>query len=562
MPYLLPTLFFLFFSIAVMASQEVERWGVFEILLSGPPDSPSFNAFDVVANATFSHATAEALTVAAFYDGQSRYLVRFSPPELGVWAWVTASDSPMMPQSHGFVTATVPSLNNHGPVIVDANASTFFRFADGSEHFSVGTTMYAWAHVNSSNAQTTLATLRGGPFNKLRMTLFPKFYPWTHSPPASPNFFAFMRASPPLPPPSPSKCFQSMNGTFDLTRFNPVFWQTIESYVRELMEEGIQVDIILFHPYDSGQYGFDCMPPTADAAYLRYAAARLGGFRNIWWSMANEWSDLKCKCAGKNSSECPETYFDALFEILTPADPHRRQRSIHNGPIYYNASRPWIDHISMQCHNASCVDFAHASWTPKPIVMDEIRYLGNITASWGQLTPEQMVQRFWMYFSKGVYAGHSETLLSEALTTICANPNDCDCDAIMWWNRGGVLSDFISPSAIAWFRNYVDTLPVPFNSLVSETLVPGVYWLHDAAATTYNLVLWDEDALSVVTSATIPLPNNTRFTLRHIDFMAQRLIPVNSTSDGGPLIFTPPTPGFLLELVILSPSTSTAQINI
>ena len=48
---------------------------------------------------------------------------------------------------------------------------------------------------------------------------------------------------------------------------------------------------------------------------------------------------------------------DELFETMVVADPHHRELSIHNGQ-YYNHSQPWISHISMQCHDASCVDLA------------------------------------------------------------------------------------------------------------------------------------------------------------------------------------------------------------
>jgi hypothetical protein len=48
---------------------------------------------------------------------------------------------------------------------------------------------------------------------------------------------------------------------------------------------------------------------------------------------------------------------DELFETMVAADPHHRELSIHNGQ-YYNHSQPWISHISMQCHDASCVDLA------------------------------------------------------------------------------------------------------------------------------------------------------------------------------------------------------------
>ena len=33
---------------------------------------------------------------------------------------------------------------------------------------------------------------------------------------------------------------------------------------------------------------------TYDKLYLRYLAARFAAFDNVWWSMANEWSQLHC----------------------------------------------------------------------------------------------------------------------------------------------------------------------------------------------------------------------------------------------------------------------------
>lgn len=77
-------------------------------------------------------------------------------------------------------------------------------------------------------------------------------------------------------------------------------------------------------------------------------------------------------------SNCKQGYWDELFETMVAADPHHRELSIHNGQ-YYNHSQPWISHISMQCHDASCVDLAKKNWTAKPIVMDEVRYEGNIS---------------------------------------------------------------------------------------------------------------------------------------------------------------------------------------
>ena len=137
------------------------------------------------------------------------------------------------------------------------------------------------------------------------------------------------------------------------------------------------------------------MGMEADKRYLRYLGARVGGFRNVGWSMANEWSGIRCKCGGEECTAGKEQYWDELFITLAAADPHRRELSIHNGRSWYNHSQPWITHISVQCHNAECVETAKQNSVARPIVMDEVRYEGNISTGWGSMSADQMTQRFW-----------------------------------------------------------------------------------------------------------------------------------------------------------------------
>ena len=81
--------------------------------------------------------------------------------------------------------------------------------------------------------------------------------------------------------------------------------------------------------------------------------------------MANEW-DLE-----KSKSEAD---WDSLFQSLAAADTaHNRERSIHNCVRYYNHSQPWITHISLQGSTVAQLQMAKRTWTPKPIVWDEVK---------------------------------------------------------------------------------------------------------------------------------------------------------------------------------------------
>src|SRR5665811_1210758 len=91
----------------------------------------------------------------------------------------------------------------------------------------------------------------------------------------------------------------------------------------QLQSLGIEADLILFHPYD--HWGYALMPPEVDDRYLRYVVARLAAFRNVWWSVANEWDLVK----GKKTAD-----WDRYFRILQESDPYGRLRSIHHsGPM-------------------------------------------------------------------------------------------------------------------------------------------------------------------------------------------------------------------------------------
>jgi hypothetical protein len=191
------------------------RWGLFEGTLTAAETDASQNPFtDVDLTVKFTHASAPAVTVTGFYDGDhftaqpycaccllqrcdrvwllvwplaaagaGKHLFRFSPDALGTWSYTTASTtSPALAGQSGSFTCVAPSPGNKGPVHVDPTdpSKRAFAYADGTPHVSVGSTAYAWIHVDAENTATTLDTLAVAPFNKLRMTVFPKWYPYSH----------------------------------------------------------------------------------------------------------------------------------------------------------------------------------------------------------------------------------------------------------------------------------------------------------------------------------------------------------------------------------------------
>ena len=359
------------------------------------------NPYLVNLDAAWTHVTSGTrLSTHGFYDGQGLFRVRFSPSMVGAWNYITNCTD--VTSLHGHIGKLEVSKAVTRGCPRTSGGKLGFVYPDGSKYSPVGTTCYAWLHQDIQGTggqnpdgfeESTLRALKASPFNKLRMTGFPKYYPYTHH---EPRFYPFQGRY----VPSNSSCHPPYTAcgrsSWDFTRFNLSFWRHFEKRVKDVAALGIVPEIILFHPYDSDHWGFDrinrrcgvagstsaaqctenphnCL--WCDQHYIKYMVSRVSAL-GVWWSMANEW-DLE-----KSKSELD---WDILFLTLQAADPYDRERSIHNCVEYYNHSKSWVSHISLQGSTVQQLQMAKATWTTKPIVWDEVKYEGNIT--YGALTP-------------------------------------------------------------------------------------------------------------------------------------------------------------------------------
>lgn len=433
---------------AKLSPAPYEQWDVVELSLAHHAEGNPFA--DVALTATFTHDDGAQLVATGFYDGDDAYRIRFSPDRPGHWTYVTQSETVPLNGAKGEFNVVPAVGDNHGPVRVGENGY-HFAYADGAPYRPIGTTCYAWTSQPEELEVLTLQTLKAAPFNKLRMCVFPKRYTWNEN---EPPFYAF-EGTPPK--------------TWDFTRFNPKFFQHLEQRIVDLQKLGIEADVILLHPYDEGHWGFDRMPDDADDRYLRYVVARLAAYRNVWWSLANEYDFM--------TEKQPDDW-DRMIGLVDEADPYDRLTSIHNGRDIYNHTNPRLTHASIQ--NGSAAEDAgravlYRDVYRKPIVFDEIKYEGDIPKRWGNLSAKEMVHRFWECVVAGTYPGHGECYLSE--------------DDVLWWAKGGQLKGE-SPPRIKFLAEILKTAP-------AEGLEPIDKWQYPNIAGKpgeYYLVYFGEEA--------------------------------------------------------------------
>jgi hypothetical protein len=430
--------------------REIEKWDLIELGFHAQTDGNPFLDVEIIAEFQHKH---RRVSVEGFYDGQDVYIVRFMPDMEGTWSYVTHSNLDRLNGQQGSFSCTPPTRNNHGPVrVID---HYHFAYEDGTPYHPVGTTCYVWNHQGDELEEQTLTTLRGSPFNKIRMCVFPKRYVFNNNEPPCYPFEGEVKYA--WDPSLLDDCKTKAPPDFwDFTRFNPGYFRRLEKHILDLRELGIEADLIIFHPYDFGAWGFDRMPAEVNDRYLKYLVARISAFRNLWWSFANEY-DLML--------DRTDADWDHYFKLVQDLDPYDHLRSNHNCRGFYDHGKPWVTHCSVQTSELLQVP-VWLNQYKKPVVIDECGYEGDIPRAWGSLSPEALVEYFWLGFATGGYVGHGETYWNE--------------EEILWWAKGGKLQGD-SPSRIAFLRQIIEDTPAPgiapFESVQEsrEVIPQGVY---------------------------------------------------------------------------------------
>ena len=419
-------------------TQAIKRWDHIELAFEAETAGNPF--LDVSLEVTFVHGH-RRLVAQGFYDGVNHdgampgggvWRARCMPDALGDWRWETRSNLPALDGRSGTFVCEPPAAGVRGPVqVVDRY---HFAYADGTPYHPVGTTCYVWNHQGDALEEQTLRTLADAPFTKMRMCVFPKRYLYSlNEPPCYPFVGEVSGTYDPalvrqrnVPPPD----------YWDFDQFNPAYFRRLERRILDLQALGIEADLILFHPYDHGAWGFDQMPREVNERVLRYLVARLAAFRNVWWSFANEFDLMR---------HLTTADWDHYFRLVQTLDPHQHLRSIHNCMSFYDHAKPWVTHCSIQHHDLTQVPRWLALYG-KPVVVDECGYEGDIGQVWGSLSAEELLVRMWLGFTEGGYVGHGETYW---------NPEER-----LWWSKGGTLQGE-SVARIGFLREVIEAVPAP-----------------------------------------------------------------------------------------------------
>ena len=296
-----------------------------------------------------------------------------------------------------------------------------------------------------------------------------------------------------------------------------------------------------------------------DIFYIKYVAARYASYRNVWWSMANEFNLIQCK-----NQSLPDKFpiWDELFAALIKYDPYDgkdgripiREKSIHQaGDTMYNYSQSYVTHFSVQGYDdVNYQYFQQRFKVSKPVILDEVQYEGNLSGfAIDDLSASQETDRFWMANSNGNMCGHSEDILPNKTD----NPN---ITTILWNNFGYVLRGG-SYGKIGWFYNYMMNTNIhpPFDQLISKCYlmqngtdgIPHCLISILEKTNDFYLIHWTNYTSSSYQRKIDLELNNASYKLSYIDYMAQSIKVVNQSLNGTNISYTPPSIPYNIELI-------------
>lgn len=335
----------------------------------------------------------------SFLKAKGDYAVRFMPDALGEWRYRIGEKE----GSFG----CVPDEGVHGRV---QEKGTHFCYEDGTPFYPFGTTCYAWTSQEDALVEETIFTLKTAPFNKIRMCIFPKHMPYNHN---EPPYFPFEKDE---------------KGEWDMEKPDFRYWDRLDRCLSALREMNIEADIILFHPYD--RWGFSRLGMEKNLQYLRYAVARLSAYRNVWWSLANEYEMVTALSLDD---------WDTIGRFIAEKDAYHHLIGVHDWVCPF-PKKKWLTHASIQSGEVRRV----AAWKKEygiPVIIDEFGYEGDLPFGWGNLSAFEFMNRAWSIAAVGGYATHGETFHRE--------------DEVLWWAKGGKLYGK-APERFAYLKSVIE----------------------------------------------------------------------------------------------------------
>jgi poly(3-hydroxybutyrate) depolymerase/lysophospholipase L1-like esterase len=356
-----------------------------EVDVDGPTALNPFT--DVAVSGTFIDAAGKTYKVDGFCDSAdgTRFRLRFMPQHSGLvqWSATFQQDGFFTRTAQGSFTAMEKGLR--GPVRVDSAHPWHFVYEGSTEHyFYSSTTAYALAGWrDEAIIRESLDRLARLHVTQARVALIPPRVAsgaqWMEPAVTTTGWFSFCVNVWPAARPDDVD-----DPGFNPHRFNVDYWQKYERVLAYARQLGIQVSVIFY--VDGRLPGVDpfrepAMGGDLEKLYVRYAAARLAAYSNVFWDVTNEHHLFRT-----------EAWVNEMGAYLRAHDPYAHMTSVHGNGEYPFRKSAWTDFAMYQSWDEhGGYDFLlrsrakqEAASRPMPQVNEEYGYEDHYPYPWGE----------------------------------------------------------------------------------------------------------------------------------------------------------------------------------
>ncbi len=307
------------------------KWNVIDLSFNVPNNIQ--DPFSVEFGANFYNAQETELKIPGFYNGNKSFLLRFSPPEVGEWFFVTYSSIPSLSGNRGVISSTAPNMKRHGPVVLNKENPQHFFYRDNTPYFLLAFELdwlFALDCDNKKDIPKTkklITQIANHGYNQIIMNVYAYDVSWDKDPSLKPEHeFGAPNIFP----------FAGTNNTPDFSALNVDFFKHLDRVIRYLDHQRIMAHLMIY--VWNKNVNWPDMYSQADNLYFDYVIARYQAFSNIIWDISKE---------ALGYGRCDTDYITERIQRVRQRDAYHRLLTVHD---YSYCSRypENVDFVSIQ----------------------------------------------------------------------------------------------------------------------------------------------------------------------------------------------------------------------
>jgi Protein of unknown function (DUF4038)/Domain of unknown function (DUF5060)/Putative collagen-binding domain of a collagenase len=306
---------------------DVPRYGIFEqsFTQSGSYGNPYT---DVTATATFIQPDGARRSIPLFWDGGTKWKVRFSPDVVGGWSWSVSSSDLGLNGANGSFNC-VPS-SNRGGIMPMSGYPYHFQYQDGTPYWLFGDTQWE-AFADDPGQNLTHDSMIH--YFDIRSS---QGFNYMHS-----ELFGHVRASNGGSDGKLNPAFYD----YKAETINPAYFQECDFRITYANARGMAIGIIPAEGHSNpgplwveGTMSWQAFPnEAARLRFARYVVARYSAY-NVAFIVTTEWNGgTPYTWEAMNSVGA---LFDAIGWEMSKNDPHKRMLGIHE--TQWQTNQAWF----------------------------------------------------------------------------------------------------------------------------------------------------------------------------------------------------------------------------